>query len=111
MAKKTEKKRNDSPSLSIENPSIAVIGSGYWGKNLVRNYYNLGALRLICDTNVETLETFKTQYPGIEVESDLENVLEMSSIQGVVIATPAETHFALARKAILAGKHVYVEKP
>lgn len=92
-------------------PSIAVIGSGYWGKNLVRNYHQLGALRLICDKDESTLVRFKDQYPDTEVCSALSELLGREDIPGVVIATPAETHFALAREALLTGKHVYVEKP
>jgi UDP-2-acetamido-3-amino-2,3-dideoxy-glucuronate N-acetyltransferase len=92
-------------------PQIAVIGSGYWGRNLVRNYHQLGALRLICDKNETLLGLFQEQYPAVEVCLALNDVLKRDDIRGVAIATPAETHFALAREALLAGKHVYVEKP
>jgi UDP-2-acetamido-3-amino-2,3-dideoxy-glucuronate N-acetyltransferase len=90
---------------------IAVIGSGYWGKNLVRNYYDLGVLKLICDKNETVLESFKKQYPEIDACFALNDVLARDDIAGLVIATPAETHYTLAREALLAGKHVYVEKP
>jgi UDP-2-acetamido-3-amino-2,3-dideoxy-glucuronate N-acetyltransferase len=89
---------------------IAVIGSGYWGKNLVRNYANLGALQLICDKNETILEGFHRQY-HVDTCLALNDVLVQKDIQGIVIATPAETHFGIAREALLAGKHVYVEKP
>ncbi len=92
-------------------PSIAVIGSGYWGKNLVRNIYELDALKLICDKNESILSTFKKQYKDIDVCLALADVLGRSDIDGVVIATPAETHFNLARESLLAGKNVFVEKP
>ena len=92
-------------------PNIAVIGSGYWGKNLVRNYYNLGVLKLICDKNPVLLDQYKKQYPDIETCLSLHDVISRDDIQGLVIATPAETHYTLAREALLAGKHVYVEKP
>ncbi len=91
--------------------NIAVIGTGYWGKNLVRNFYELGALRLICDTNPIAVQTMLQQYEGAEAATSYSDVLSNSQIEGIVIATPAETHYALAREAILAGKHVYVEKP
>jgi UDP-2-acetamido-3-amino-2,3-dideoxy-glucuronate N-acetyltransferase len=94
-----------------EAPAVAVVGSGYWGKNLVRNYRELGALRLICDNNEITVNQFKTKYPDIEVCLAFNDVLGRDTIHAVVIATPAETHFALAREALMAGKHVYVEKP
>ncbi len=91
--------------------NIAVIGSGYWGKNLIRNYYELGALKLVCDKNETVLNIFKKQYPGMETCFALNDVLSRKEIEGVVIATPAETHYTLAREALLTGKHVYVEKP
>jgi UDP-2-acetamido-3-amino-2,3-dideoxy-glucuronate N-acetyltransferase len=92
-------------------PSIAVVGSGYWGKNLVRNYHQLGALNLICDKSKSTLTAFHNQYTGIDTCVAFSEVLNREDIDGVVIATPAETHFHLAREALMAGKHVYVEKP
>jgi UDP-2-acetamido-3-amino-2,3-dideoxy-glucuronate N-acetyltransferase len=92
-------------------PGVAVIGTGYWGKNLVRNYAQLGALKLICDKNESILDTLKAQYPAVDVCFALNEVLNRDDIQGVVIATPAETHFSLAREALLCGKHVCVEKP
>lgn len=90
---------------------VAVIGSGYWGRNLVRNYSSLGALSAICDIDEGTLERFQSQYPSVEVVSKYETILKRSDISGIVIATPAETHFELAEKALLAYKNVYVEKP
>jgi len=97
--------------MTNQNNHIAVIGSGYWGKNLVRNYYNLGALKLICDKNELVLKGFQEKYPGIESCMAYSDVLNRDDIKSVVIATPAETHYSLAREALLAGKHVYVEKP
>ena len=109
---RTIKNHSDIDSSSPEQlPPIAVIGTGYWGKNLVRNYNDIGALKVICDTNPDTLDQFKAQYPSVSVSSKYEEVLERENIKGIVIATPAETHFDLARKALLAEKHVYVEKP
>ncbi|MCP4397489.1 MAG: Gfo/Idh/MocA family oxidoreductase [bacterium] len=98
-------------STCTENKKIAVIGSGYWGKNLIRNYHRLGALKLICDKSETVLENFQRQYPDVEGCMALTEVLARDDIQGVVIATPAETHFVLARESLLADKHVYVEKP
>lgn len=92
-------------------PKVAVIGSGYWGKNLVRNYHELAALGLICDKSPDTLAQFQAQYPGVETCQVLEQALERDDINAVVIATPAETHYELALAALGAGKHVYVEKP
>ncbi len=92
-------------------PSVAVIGSGYWGKNLVRNFFELGALKLICDKDESILSTFKKQYKDIDVCLALADVLGRKDIDGVVIATPAETHFNFVRESLLAGKNVFVEKP
>ena len=97
--------------MNKNQPNIAVIGSGYWGKNLVRNYHELGALKLICDKNETILSSFLAQYPGIDTCIALNDVLSREDVQGIVIATPAETHYTLAREALLAGKHVYIEKP
>jgi UDP-2-acetamido-3-amino-2,3-dideoxy-glucuronate N-acetyltransferase len=95
----------------MKEKNIAVIGSGYWGKNLVRNYHQLGVLKLICDKNEIVLDTFKKQYADIETCLALNHVLKRDDIKGVVIATPAETHYNLAREALLSDKHVYLEKP
>ncbi|MEN6486345.1 MAG: Gfo/Idh/MocA family oxidoreductase [Syntrophobacteraceae bacterium] len=92
-------------------PSIAVVGSGYWGKNLVRNYYELGVLKLICDRDEAVLAQFRAKYPDVDTCPDLSGILKRQDIQGVIIGTPAETHFELARQVLLAGKNVYVEKP
>ena len=98
-------------ALMPDFPKVAVIGSGYWGKNLVRNYYQLGALGVICDKSQSILARFREEYPGVDTCASLNEVVSRKDILGVVIATPAETHFALAREALLAGKNVYVEKP
>ena len=97
--------------LKDKLPSIAVVGTGYWGKNLVRNFYEIGALKLICDKNETSLSALKVQHKEVETCFALSDVLEREDIDGVAIATPAETHFNLAREALLAGKHVFVEKP
>jgi UDP-2-acetamido-3-amino-2,3-dideoxy-glucuronate N-acetyltransferase len=91
--------------------NIAVTGTGYWGKNLVRNFYNLGALRSICDVDSSAVEQFQKQYSGITGTNSFTDILEDDSISGVAIATPAETHFDLARQSLAGGKDVYVEKP
>jgi len=97
--------------MTTNKPVVAVIGSGYWGKNLIRNYHELGVLKLICDNRESILKVFKEQYPGLETCVAANDIYGDPDIDGVVIATPAETHFTLAREALLANKHVYVEKP
>ncbi len=91
--------------------NIAVIGTGYWGKNLVRNFHSLGALHTVCDVNPEVVKSFCKQYPGINGVMAFSEILSNPEIKGVAISTPAATHAALIREAILAGKDVFVEKP
>jgi len=98
-------------SKDISPPKVAVVGAGHWGKNLVRNYHDLGSLKLVCDKNEMVLAGIKEQYNDVETCLSLVDVLGREDIQGVVIATPAESHFTIAREALLSGKHVFVEKP
>jgi UDP-2-acetamido-3-amino-2,3-dideoxy-glucuronate N-acetyltransferase len=91
--------------------SCAVLGTGYWGKNILRNLDALGALTGFFDSDPEARTTFGAQYPTATVYSDLGAPLSDASVQAVAIATPAETHGALVRQALEAGKHVFVEKP
>lgn len=92
-------------------PRVAVIGAGYWGINHVRNFYELGALGLVCDTSAPSIARIKENFPDARIEDRVEAALDDPSIRGVVIATPAETHYQLARRCIEAGKDVLVEKP
>ncbi len=85
-------------------PQVAVVGCGYWGRNLVRNFHALGALRAIADADAQTAHGMAEQY-GAAVTSVGEACTD-PDVAGVVIATPAETHFTVARAAWLAGKHV-----
>ncbi len=99
------------PARTDETPGISVVGTGYWGRNLVRNYAALGALQGVCDRDAAVLSQIAGHYPGIQTCLAMTECLANPAVAGVVIATPAETHFPLAREALLAGKHVYVEKP
>jgi len=91
--------------------NIACIGAGYWGRNLVRNFDSLGVLHTICDLDREKLKNYKEQYPDAKLSTSIHEVFHDDDIQGVVIATPAETHFKLATQALEMGKDVFVEKP
>ena len=91
--------------------SLAVVGCGYWGKNLVRNLPSLEHWGCICDSNDEVLKAFSEEYPNIRRTPRLEEVLTDDSIQAVAIVTPAESHYAHVKEAILRGKNVLVEKP
>lgn len=95
----------------IQNLKIACVGAGYWGKNLVRNFHEIGVLDVICDSNESVLTSLKKKYPARRVSSSFSSVIGDPSIDAVVIAAPAENHYALAREALLAKKHVFVEKP
>lgn len=90
---------------------IAVIGFGYWGKNLIRNFYELGVLATVCDSDPSRQSQVEEQYPGVAFCTDVEKVLCDESIDAVAIATPAVTHFEVASRAMKAGKDVFVEKP
>ena len=91
--------------------NIALIGHGYWGKNLARVFNELGALRIICDTNTGSFKVLKEKYPDVVFKSDIVSVLKDKNIKAVVISTPAVTHYEIAKKALMSNKHVFVEKP
>ena len=90
---------------------VAVIGAGYWGKNLVRVFSELKALAAICDSDETTLRHFASRYPECSTALSPSEVFCDTSIDAVAIATPAETHGNLVRDALSAGKDVLVEKP
>lgn len=81
------------------------------GKNILRNLYELGVIHTACDYLLEVLKERKKQYPGINYTTSFEEILKEPNIKGVVISTPAVTHYQLVNKALLAGKDVFVEKP
>ncbi len=91
--------------------SIAVIGGGYWGENLIRSFHELGGLQVICDSNPEILKSYAGTYPDVALTGSFEDVLYDPYVDAVVIATPAATHYAMVREALYAGKGVFVEKP
>ena len=90
---------------------IAVLGCGLWGRNIVRNFYNLNALEMVCDIDDENLAKVKEQYPGVKITKDYNDILNSKEITGVVVVTPSHTHFKFVKAMLEAGKHVYVEKP
>jgi UDP-2-acetamido-3-amino-2,3-dideoxy-glucuronate N-acetyltransferase len=92
------------------NPRVAVVGSGYWGKNLVRNFHLLDVLETVCDLNEETLSHVRQEYRAATTK-DYAAVLSDPRVDAVVIAAPAAQHYDLAACALQAGKHVLVEKP
>jgi UDP-2-acetamido-3-amino-2,3-dideoxy-glucuronate N-acetyltransferase len=88
---------------------VALVGPGYWGKNLVRNFNELGALYAICESN--PANPVLAQYPNARIVADYDALLADPAVDAVALATPAEMHALMARRALLAGKDVYVEKP
>jgi predicted dehydrogenase len=92
---------------------IAVVGCGYWGQNLIRNFADLdnAELAAVCDFNLNALARVKRRYPAVALKNNYVDVLADSRIHAVVIATPVSTHYQFAKQALLAGKHVLVEKP
>ena len=94
-----------------EKSSIAVIGCGYWGKNLVRNFWELKVLKALYDVDEQRREEMKSLYPPVKVADNLAEIFRDDSIEGIVVATPAESHYEITKEALLAGKDVFVEKP
>ena len=93
--------------------SVAVVGAGYWGPNLIRNFANMPGCLLVavCDLDAARLIAIKEKYPGVRTTTRLDEVLSDSKIDAVAVATPAESHRQVAEACLRAGKHVYVEKP
>lgn len=90
---------------------IAVIGCGVWGRNIVRNFYNLNVLETVCDLDESNLEKVKEQYQGVKVTKDFNDIIRNKEITGVCVVTPSHTHYKMVKAMLEAGKHVYVEKP
>ena len=90
---------------------VAVVGCGHWGKNLIRNFYQLGFLGWVCDVDNSQLSKLKKQFRGLHTTTQFDDILANPAIDAVVLSTPSHTHYALAKKALMANKHVYVEKP
>jgi len=92
---------------------MGVIGYGYWGPNIVRNFSAGDGCRVvgICDGKPEALKRASKAYPQVKVTSDYEELLSSAEIEAIAIITPVFTHFEIAKKALLLGKHVFVEKP
>jgi predicted dehydrogenase len=92
---------------------IGVVGCGYWGPNLIRNFRSLPecSLKVMCDLDMERLNHLSTLYPEVEGTDDFKHMLNGIGLDGVVIATAVRSHFSMAKASLLAGKHVFIEKP
>jgi UDP-2-acetamido-3-amino-2,3-dideoxy-glucuronate N-acetyltransferase len=91
--------------------NLALIGGGYWGKNLIRDFNKLNVLHTICDINEEALKKYNEQYPNVLTTTNWDDALKDENIDKVCIALPAHMHYKFAKTALLADKDVYVEKP
>jgi predicted dehydrogenase len=90
---------------------VGLTGLGYWGPNLARNFDDLADLRWLCDLSPEQRERYARRFPAARLTADFDELLADPELDAVVVATPVVTHFELAKRALLAGKHVFVEKP
>jgi predicted dehydrogenase len=92
---------------------LAVIGCGYWGPNLVRNFIQSNRVKQLvcCDVDPKRLDRMKGLYPMVEVLSDYKELLDMPDLDAVALATPVKTHHPIAKEFLLRGKHVFIEKP
>src|SRR5207249_3312745 len=100
-----------SESVGKSKISVAVVGVGYWGRNLVRNFHELGALALLCDVERSVEESCRHEYESVRFCRKFSAVLSDPSIAAVALATPAVSHYEMAKAALEAGKDVLVEKP
>lgn len=93
--------------------NMAVVGCGYWGPNLIRNFKVLPDcdVPLVCDTDPNRLAYIRSLYPDIKTTTNFSAIIEDPTIPAVAISTPVRTHFEMARQALLAGKHTFIEKP
>jgi predicted dehydrogenase len=106
------------PEISLNGQAggalrVAIIGCGYWGKNLVRNFFEAPGCTVsyICDVNQDALGAMSRRYPSATLTTDYREALRDPAVDAVAIATQASTHYQIARAALEAGKHVWVEKP
>jgi UDP-2-acetamido-3-amino-2,3-dideoxy-glucuronate N-acetyltransferase len=97
-------------ALYADTENVAVIGSGYWGKNLVRTFHNLGCLKAVCDLNEQALAEARDKY-NVKTTQNIQDILRDKDISAVVVAAPAAQHYAIVKEALRARKHVLVEKP
>ena len=97
--------------MTKAQPRVGLVGLGYWGPNLARNFDDLGVLVGLCDIDPELRDRFAARYPNVAMHADYAELLADPEVDAIVVATPVPTHYALAKQALEAGKHVFVEKP
>jgi predicted dehydrogenase len=96
-----------------EQIKVGVVGCGYWGPNLIRNFRSIAdcRLKLMCDINEARLAHVRSLYPEVEGEVDFKHMLNGAGLDAVVIATSVKMHYPMAKASLLAGKHTLIEKP
>jgi len=97
--------------MTGQNKFIAQVGLGYWGKNILRNLYELGVLHTACDSSKDIIAERRKSFPDITYTSSFGKILESPDIKAIAISAPAVAHYDLVKKSLLAGKDVFVEKP
>ncbi len=97
--------------MKNEKKNIALIGLGYWGKNILRNLFELGILHTACDLSTDIIEERRKAFPDIHYTSSLDEIFQSPDIKAVAIAAPAVTHYDLVKKTLMSGKDAFVEKP
>ncbi len=90
---------------------VGVVGMGYWGRNIVRNFHELGALAAVCDSDPNREKNVTEQYPGTRFTTDIGDLLRDDSVRALAIAAPAAQHYNIAKQALEADKDIFVEKP
>ncbi len=97
--------------MQLDEKFIGLIGLGYWGKNIFRNLYEIGVLHSVCDSEEDVISDYRKKYAEVSYTTSREEILCDAGITAVVVATPAVTHYEIAKQSLLAGKDVFVEKP
>ena len=97
--------------MAAAKVGVGLAGCGYWGRNLARNLHQMGHLLAVCDPSAKILKEVKAAYRGVKTTRDYADLLSDSKVKAVAVAAPAVLHYDLARRALLAGKDVFVEKP
>lgn len=99
-------------NISAKNDiKLGLIGGGYWGQNLIREFNAIGILHTICEINSQIIKKYQIQYPNIQITTDWNNILKNQNINAVCISLPAEMHYKFAKEALEHDKDVYIEKP
>ena len=90
--------------------NVAVVGCGYWGPNIIRNFHQLPETRLVsvCDLSQDRLDYVREHYPDVDVTTDVDSLLSRSDVDAVVVTTPADNHFSLTKRILKTDKHVLV---